>query len=92
MFRIALGRPPLENEISRSLEYLDRNDRNSQEIESKLAGFRQSLDEINNHISKLQNLFIKTHIKREKLASNNTASSSRTIPSLASVKDWKIQF
>ena len=27
MFRIALGRPPLENEISRSLEYLDRNDR-----------------------------------------------------------------
>ena len=31
MFRIALlGRPPLEHEISKSLEYLEGNDRNSQ--------------------------------------------------------------
>ena len=76
MFRIALGRPPLENEISRSLEYLDRNDRNSQEIESKLAGFRQSLDEINNHISKITEPFYKNILKERKLASKNTACSS----------------
>ena len=53
MFRIALGRPPLEHEISRSLEYLDRNDRNSQEIESKIASSRQNLDKVNIHISKI---------------------------------------
>ena len=76
MFRIALGRPPLEDEISRSLEYLDRNDRNSQEIESKIASFRQNLDKVNNHISKITEPALKQILKERKLASNNTASSS----------------
>ena len=76
MFRIALGRPPLEHEISRSLEYLDRNDRNSQEIESKIASSRQNLDKVNIHISKITEPVLKQILKERKLASNNTASSS----------------
>ena len=76
MFRIALGRPPLEHEISRSLEYLDRNDRNSQEIESKIASSLQNLDKINIHISKITEPVLKQILKERKLASNNTASSS----------------
>lgn len=76
MFRIALGRPPLEHEISRSLEYLVGNDRNSQKIESKLASLRQSLDEVNNHISKITAPVIGSILKERKLASNNTASST----------------
>ena len=76
MFRIALGRPPLDHEISRSLEYLDKNDRNGQEIESKIAIFRQSLDEVNNHISKITEPVLKQVLKERKFVSNNTASSS----------------
>ena len=76
MFRIALGRPPLEHEISRSLEYLDRNDRNSQEIESKLVSFRQSLDEVNDHISKITEPVLHQYLKEKKLKENNATGSS----------------
>ena len=76
MFRIALGRPPLEHEISRSLEYLEGNDRNSQDIESKLVSYRQNLDEINDHISKITEPVNQQILKERKLAKNNTNRSS----------------
>ena len=76
MFRIALGRPPLEHEISKSLEYLERNDRNSQDIESKLVSYRQNLDEINEHISEITEPVNQQILKERKLAKNNTNRSS----------------
>ena len=76
MFRIALGRPPLEHEISRSLEYLEKNDRNSQVIESKITSSLQNLDKVNIHISKITEPVLQQILKERKLASNNTASSS----------------
>jgi hypothetical protein len=81
MFRIALGRPPLEHEISKSLEYLEGNDRNSQNIESKLVSYRQNLDEINDHISEITEPVNQQILKERKLAKNNTNRSS-TKPSL----------
>ena len=76
MFRIALGRPPLEHEILRSLEYLDKNDRNFQEIESKIASFQQKLEEVDNHISKITGPVLKQILKERKLPENNSISFS----------------
>ena len=76
MFRIALGRPPLEHEISRSLEYLKGNNRNSQDIESKLVSYRQKLDEIKKHISEITEPVNQQILKERNLAKNNANRSS----------------
>ena len=44
------------------------NDRNSQDIESKLVSYRQNLDEINNHISKITEPVLQQILKERKLA------------------------
>ena len=76
MFRIALGRAPNENEISRSLQYLNMNDRNSQENESKLISFRHSFDEINNRISEISLPVHQQILKERKLNEKNIITSS----------------
>ena len=81
MFRIALGRAPNEHEISRSLQYLDRTERNSQEFESKLASLRQSLNEINNRISKVT-FPVRQQILKERKFDKKNAISSSPKPSL----------
>jgi len=81
MFRIALGRVPNENEISKSIHYLNRTDRSSRENESKLASFHQTFDEINNRISEIT-LTVHQQILRERKLNKKNMISMSPKPSL----------